>query len=269
MSNQASEETHQIHCEEISFFGTGQSIILNEVSFRAESGQVLGIIGPNGSGKSSLLRCLAGLKRPDLGRIMLDGIDISSLTLHERAKRISYLPAKPFMAWPISVMDAVSLGRYPYSRGIKSNNDEARDLVMSQLTALGLDHLRKRSVNTLSSGEQMRVHLSRLFVTNANIILADEPNSNLDPKFQLQTMSALRGSASRGAIVFIVLHDLALAANFCDDLYLLDKGELVQAEKNELLENPKYFEEVFELERERDSHWNIPWKIQAYRRAKL
>ena len=81
-------------------------------------------------------------------------------------------------------------------------------------------------------------------------------------------MSALREYASRGAIVFIVLHDLALAANFCDELYLLNKGELVQAQKNELLENPKYFEEVFELERERDSQWNIPWKIQGYRRAK-
>ena len=268
MSDQLSEETHQIHCEEISFFGTGQSIILNEVSFQAESGQVLGIIGPNGSGKSSLLRCLAGLKRPDLGKIVVDGIDISSMALHERAKRISYLPANPFMAWPISVMEAVSLGRYPHSRGIKPNNDEARELVMSQLTALGLDHLKERSVNTLSSGEQMRVHLSRLFVTNANIILADEPNSNLDPKYQLQTMSALRESSSRGAIVFIVLHDLALAANFCDELYLLNKGELVQAEKKELLENPKYFEEVFELERERDSQWNIPWKIQGYCRAK-
>ena len=119
MSDQASEETHQIHCEEISFFGTGRSIILNKVSFQAESGQVLGIIGPNGSGKSSLLRCLAGLKRPDLGRIMVDEIDISSLALHERAKRISYLPANPFMAWPISVMEAVSLGRYPHARGVK------------------------------------------------------------------------------------------------------------------------------------------------------
>ena len=268
MSDQVSEENHRIHCEEISFLGTGRSIILNKVSFQAESGQVLGIIGPNGSGKSSLLRCLAGLKRPDLGRIMVDEIDISSLALHERAKRISYLPANPFMAWPISVMEAVSLGRYPHSRGIKPNKDEARELVMSQLTALGLDHLRERSVNTLSSGEQMRVHLSRLFVTNANIILADEPNSNLDPKFQLQTMSALREYASRGAIVFVVLHDLALAANFCDELYLLNKGALVQAEKKELLENPKYFEEVFELERERDSQWNIPWKIQDYRHAK-
>ena len=268
MSDRASEKTHQIHCEEISFFGTGRSIILNKVSFQAESGQVLGIIGPNGSGKSSLLRCLAGLKRPDLGKIVVDGIDISTLALHERAKRISYLPANPFMAWPISVIEAVSLGRYPHARGVKPINDETRELVMPQLTALGLDHLRERSVNTLSSGEQMRVHLSRLFVTNANIILADEPNSNLDPKYQLQTMSALRASASRGAIVFIVLHDLALAANFCDELFLLNKGELVQAEKNELLENPKYFEEVFELERERDSQWNIPWKIQGYRHAK-
>ena len=86
MSDQLSEETHQIHCEEISFFGTGQSIILNEVSFQAESRQVLGIIGPNGSGKSSLLRCLAGLKRPDLGKIVVDGIDISSMALHERAR---------------------------------------------------------------------------------------------------------------------------------------------------------------------------------------
>ena len=268
MNDEASAETHQIHCEEISFFGTGRSIILNKVSFQAESGQVLGIIGPNGSGKSSLLRCLAGLKRPDLGKIVVDGIDISTLALHERAKRISYLPANPFMAWPISVIEAVSLGRYPHARGVKPFNDEACELVMSQLTALGLDHLRERSVNTLSSGEQMRVHLSRLFVTNANIILADEPNSNLDPKFQLQTMSALREYASRGAIVFVVLHDLALAANFCDELYLLNKGELVQAEKKELLENPKYFEEVFELERERDSQWNIPWKIQGYRHAK-
>ena len=268
MSDQVTEETHQIHCEEISFFGTERSIILNKVSFQAESGQVLGIIGPNGSGKSSLLRCLAGLKRPDIGRIMVDEVDVSSLAPHERAKRISYLPASPFIAWPISVIEAVSLGRYPHSKGIKSNKDEARELVMSQLKVLDLDHLRERSVNTLSSGEQMRVHLSRLFVTNANIILADEPNSNLDPKYQLQTMSALSASASRGAIVFIVLHDLALAANFCDELFLLNKGELVQAEKNELLENPKYFEEVFELKREKDSHWNIPWKIQGYRRAK-
>ena len=112
---------------------------------------------------------------------------------------------------------------------------------MSQLTALGLDHLRERSVNTLSSGEQMRVHLSRLFVTNANIILADEPNSNLDPKFQLQTMSALREYASRGAIVFVVLHDLALAANFCDELYLLNKGALVQAEKKRAFRKPRVF----------------------------
>ena len=268
MSDQASEENHQIHCEEISFLGTGRSIILNKVSFQAESGQVLGIIGPNGSGKSSLLRCLAGLKRPDLGKIIVDGIDIFSLALHERAKRISYLPANPFMAWPISVIEAVSLGRYPHARGVKPINDEARELVLSQLTALGLDHLRERSVNTLSSGEQMRVHLARLFVTNANIILADEPNSNLDPKFQLQTMSALREYASQGAIVFVVLHDLTLAANFCDELYLLNKGELVLAEKNELLENPVYFEEVFELERESESQWNIPWKIQDYRRAK-
>ena len=268
MRDQGSEETHQIHCEKVSFFGTGRSIILNEVSFQAESRQVLGIIGPNASGKSSLLRCLAGLKRPDLGKIVLDGIDISSLALQERARKISYLPANPSIAWPISVMEAVSLGRYPHSRGIKPHNDEARELVMSQLSALGLNHLRERSVNTLSSGEQMRVHLSRLFVTNANVILADEPNSNLDPKYQLQTMSALRECASQGAIVFIVLHDLALAANFCDELYLLNKGELVQAEKNELLEDPKYFEEVFELERERDSQWKLPWNIQAFRRAK-
>ena len=189
------------------------------------------------------------------------------MALHERARRISYLPANPFIAWPISVMEAVSLGRYPHSRGIKPNNDEAHALIMSQLTALGLDHLRERSVNTLSSGEKMRVHLSRLLVTNASIILADEPNSNLDPKYQLQTMSALRESSSRGAIVFIVLHDLALAANFCDELYLLNKGELIQAKKNELLEDPKYFEEVFELERERNSRWNLLWKIQGYRCA--
>ena len=77
MSDRASEETHQIHCEEISFFGTGRSIILNKVSFHAESGQVLGIIGPNGSGKSSLLRCLAGLKRPNLGKIDLDSLFIT------------------------------------------------------------------------------------------------------------------------------------------------------------------------------------------------
>ena len=265
MSNQLSEKTQLICCEAISLFGTGQSIILNKVSFTAKLGQVLGIIGPNGSGKSSLLRCLAGLKMPDLGRIVLDGIDISSMALQERARRISYLPANPSMAWPISVMEAVSLGRYPHSRGVKPINDQSREIILSQLSALGLDHLRERSVNTLSSGEQMRVHLSRLFVTNADVILADEPNSNLDPKFQLQTMKALREYASHGAIVFLVLHDLALAANFCDQLYLLNKGEVVQAEKKELLENPKYFEEVFELERERNFQWNIPWKVKDYR----
>ena len=213
MSNQLSEGTHQIRCEEISFFGTGQSIILNEVSFQAESRHVLGIIGPNGSGKSSLLRCLAGLRRPDLGRITVDEIDVSSLALHERAKRISYLPANPYMAWPISVIEAVSLGRYPHSRGIKSNKDEARELVMSQLTALGLDHLRERSVNTLSSGEQMRVHLSRLFVTNANIILADEPTGNLDSINSKKIIELLKKvNAEYGVTVIYVTHNKEFAS---------------------------------------------------------
>ena len=267
MSNRLSEKTHQIHCEKISLLGNKKQLILDDVSFRAESGKVLGVIGPNGSGKSSLLRCLAGLEPPESGRIMIDGVDISDIALKERARLISYLPANLNMAWPISVMETVSLGRYPHSTGVKPIDEQAVELVMSELTKLGLDHLKERPVNTLSSGEQMRVHLSRLFVTNANIVLADEPNNNLDPKFQLQAMSALREYASRGALVFVVLHDLTLAANFCDELYLLNKGELVDAEKKDLLENPKYFEEVFELEMEKNSQWSIPWKIQGSRRT--
>ena len=194
--------------------------------------------------------------------------DSSNIALKDRARLISYLPANLYMAWPISVMETVSLGRYPHSTVIKPLDEQAVELVMSELTKLGLDHLKDRPVNTLSSGEQMRVHLSRLFVTNANIVLADEPNNNLDPKFQLQAMSALRQYASRGALVFVVLHDLTLAANFCDELYLFNKGELVDAEKKDLLENPKYLEEVFELEMEKNSQWSIPWKIQGSRRTR-
>jgi len=192
---------------------------LRDVTLRAPSGQVLGLIGPNGAGKSTLLMALAGLLSAN-GSVRLGDTDLHAIPLRDRARRIGYLPQQGRSAWALTVHDVVALGRLPWQDQDEAAIDEA-------LQATGVEPLRDRPIDALSGGEQARVWLARVLAGRPDVLLADEPLASLDLFHQQQVAQALRTYASQGHVVVLAIHDLSLAARYCDRLMLMQQGQCV------------------------------------------
>jgi iron complex transport system ATP-binding protein len=184
------------------------------------------VIGPNGAGKTTLLRAAAGLVRPSAGQVVLGGRPVTGMSATERARAIAYLPQGGTVAWPLPVHDVVALGRLPYGESPDRLSVTGRRCVGAALSALGLRGLETRPATALSGGERARVLVARALATGAPVLLADEPVAALDPRHQLVVLDVLRDRARAGATVVAVMHDLALAARFGDEIVLLNGGRL-------------------------------------------
>ena len=189
-------------------------------------GGVIGLIGPNGAGKSTLVRAIAGLIPAD-GGILIDGAPIASMSLRDRARHIAYLPQGQSVHWPLTVERLVALGRLPHLAPFARPGDADAQAIERALERTELLPLRDRPIDELSGGERARVLLARALAVEAPLLLADEPLAALDPAHQIEVMALLRAEAARGATVIAVLHDLTLAARWCDRLLLIDQGSLV------------------------------------------
>lgn len=201
--------------------------LLADVNVELEAGQVLGIIGPNGAGKSTLLRLLAGLDRPTGGTVHLDDDDIHAQTPAARARHIGYHPQRAILHWPLSVVAVVALGRYAHGASMENLSALDHDAITQAITYCGLDDMVERRADQLSGGELARVHIARLLAGRHRLLLADEPIANLDPRFQLEILKALRAHAGELGGAVVVLHDLNIAARHCDRLLLLAEGRVV------------------------------------------
>lgn len=205
----------------------GPALVLSDVSLDLLPGQVLGVLGPNGAGKSSLLAGLGGELRPAAGRVLLDHRPLADWPGPARARRLAVLPQSSSLEFAFRVEEVVGLGRLPHASG------RAQDLeiIAAALEAADAGHLRGRSYLTLSGGERQRVHLARVLAQlwpggSEQVLLLDEPTSMLDPLHQHSILQAVRGCAERGTAVLVILHDLNLAARYCDRLLLLADGRL-------------------------------------------
>ena len=198
--------------------------LLDNVNVQLRAGEVLGIIGPNGAGKSTLLKVLAGVQAPDAGSILFMNKALDATAPAARARSLGYLEQRPFVHWPLTVAQVAGLARLAHddfgSAGAQRSIDAALDATDTMA-------LRARAFQTLSEGEKMRAHLARVLAGDPRVILADEPIAALDPWHQLQVLELLRAEAARGRAVAVVLHDLQLAARFCDRLLLLNGGHAV------------------------------------------
>jgi iron complex transport system ATP-binding protein len=202
----------------------GGRLLLDRISIEVGTGEVVAIVGPNGAGKTTLLRAAAGLIAAT-GTIRLGGAAVAGLSRRERARRVAYLPQGHAIYWPLPVADVVALGRLP--RGAGADLSEADRLaVANAMAATGVTTYADRAVTTLSGGERARVALARVLATEAPLILADEPTTSLDPRYQLVTVDILRRHAAAGGGVVAVLHDLALAARLADRVILLHEGRV-------------------------------------------
>lgn len=227
----------------------GQNLVLADISLDIRPGEVLGVLGPNGAGKSTLLAALCGDLRPSEGHIWLDQQALSLWNGPERARRLAILPQTSTLDFAFRVEEVVGMGRLPHHTG------HARDaeIVHAALHAADVEHLAGRSYLALSGGERQRVHLARVLAQlwpgqSGQTLLLDEPTSMLDPLHQHTTLKAIRAFADRGAAVLIILHDLNLAARYCDRLLLLEDGRVRALADPQTVLQPAALKAVFGLD---------------------
>ena len=200
--------------------------LLQDVDIAVQAGEVLGLLGPNGAGKTSLLRVLAGVLEADAGETFIGEQPMSAVSRQERARSVAYLAQDAEVHWPLSVTSVVALGRLPHRRGLAALSATDNDAIARALRSTQTLQLADRRLNTLSGGERMRVLVARMLATEADVLLADEPVTGLDPFFQLEFMDLFTNEAAAGRGVVLVLHDLALALRYCDRVVLLDGGRV-------------------------------------------
>lgn len=200
---------------------------LTRVDLSLKRGELVGLIGPNGAGKSSLLKVMAGLQKTTQGTVLLQGKDISAWDDFERARTLGYLAQSSEIHWPLQVSRLVALGRVPHLPGWASLSADDERRVAAALRQTDTWHLKDRAATTLSGGEKCRVLLARVLAGEPGIVLADEPIAALDPAHQLKVMNSFRAFSDAGGGAVLALHDLSIAARYCDRLALLRGGELV------------------------------------------
>ena len=220
----------------------GGQEILHGIDLEAHSGQMVGLIGPNGSGKSTLLRCICRALQPTGGAVLLDGAGLEQMSLRQSAQKMAVVAQHNAYAFDFTVEELVLLGRTPHKRPLERDTPADQSIAAQALAQVGLAGFGPRSYATLSGGEQQRVILARALAQQTPCLLLDEPTNHLDIKYQLDMLDLVRGL---GRTVLAALHDLNLAAAYCDWLYALQDGRLVGSGAPQDLLTPAFIRRVY------------------------
>jgi iron complex transport system ATP-binding protein len=214
-------------CEAVGVgFGYDRRAVFRDVSFAIFPGELVALCGPNGAGKSTLLRLLVGLHEPVAGSVRLGNALVGELPRREIARRAALLPQDAPYDLPLTVREAVALGRLPHRQRFQTISEADLDAVARALLLTDTTALADRPVTEISGGERQRVSLARALAQEAPLLLLDEPIAGLDLAHQLQALDLLRATVDTGRAALVALHDLSLAARRCDRMLLLAEGAL-------------------------------------------
>lgn len=219
--------------------------ILKGIDLDASSQELVGVIGPNGSGKSTLLKCIYRVLKPTGGAVFLDGKSLDGYSYRESARRIAVVAQHNYYNFDFSVRDVVLMGRSPHKRALDRDTAEDYQIVAESLETVGMTSFADRSFSTLSGGEQQRVILARALAQRTPCLILDEPTNHLDIKYQLQLMDLVRGL---DRTVIAAVHDLNIAAMYCDRLYAVKAGRIVGQGAPKTLLTSEFIREVYEVD---------------------
>ena len=236
--------------------------ILKGIDIELGNKEFIGVIGPNGSGKSTLLKCLYRNLSPSSGSIYIDNIEIGKISTRESAKKIGVLAQHNNQSFDFTVLDMVLMGRSPYKKLMDRDTKEDYEIVYEAIDKVNIRHLANRSFNSLSGGEQQRVILARALAQKTKCLILDEPTNHLDIKYQLQLMEIVK---DLGIEVIAAIHDLNIAAMYCDKIYVLKNGEIVAYGTPKDVLTKELIKEVYDVDAkvikdEEDDSINIIYK---------
>ncbi|MFE2294445.1 ABC transporter ATP-binding protein [Streptomyces sp. NPDC059452] len=233
-------------------YGTGEGRhLVDGVDLTAADGETVGLVGPNGSGKTTLLRCVYGTLRPTHGRVLLDGDDLATLPVKARAQRIATVPQDSHAGFELTVGQVVAMGRAPHKRFWEADNAADTALVTDALKRVGIAALEPRTFSSLSGGERQRALVARALVQQPSLVVLDEPTNHLDIRYQLEILSLIR---ELGTTNLLALHDLNLAAYYCDRIYVLKDGRVVASGTPEEVLTAELLGEVYGVAAEVSTH---------------
>lgn len=225
----------------------GAKEILKGVSINSQNQEFVGLIGPNGSGKSTLLKCIYRILKPNAGQIFLDGTELSSMSVKASAKKVAVVAQHNYYNFEFSVREVVLMGRAPHKRALERDNANDYAIVEKALQTVGMSEFADRSFSTLSGGEQQRVILARALAQQTPCLILDEPTNHLDITHQLELMRIVK---ELDVTVISAIHDLNIAAMFCDRIYAIQDGEIVGQGSPEKLLTPEFIRNVYHVEAE-------------------
>ncbi len=221
-----------------------QRAIIESVSLALEPGVITGVVGPNGSGKTTLLHLIMGLRKPSEGTVLYDEQPIASLSSRARSRRVALCEQHPQTHLELTVREIVGLGRLPHIGHWPGAKDPHIGVIEEALKLAEVEHLADRSWATLSGGERQRTQLARAIAQEPEVLMLDEPTNHLDLRHQISLMETI---GCLGLTTVAVLHDLDLAAAFCDRLVVMHEGHMVAHGPTAEVLNPELIAEVFRV----------------------
>ena len=229
-------------------FSVEAAKLLDRVNVSAEPGQFVGLIGPNGAGKSTLLRAISNVLNYQEGSVSILGADLKSLPARAVAELLALVPQIAPYTQGFTAFELVLMGRYPHLGRFQVEGRADDRLARDAMRLTETDRFETRTIETLSGGERQRVFLARAVAQQPQVLLLDEPTSNLDILHQLKILTLVRQLVDDGLTAIAAIHDLNLAARFCDRLVLISEGRVAADGPAKDVLTPEMIESAFGVE---------------------
>ena len=230
-------------------FGYKSTPVLEDINLSVTRGKFYGLIGPNGSGKTTLLDMLAATIRPDRGEVFFKNKPLASYRRQELARLVALVPQDFTLGFDYTVFDVVLMGRHPHIPRFSSPSGKDLDLVENALALMDIEGLRDRTATDLSGGEKQRVVVARALAQDTEVLILDEATSNLDIRHTIEIMQVIYSRVVQKAVTVVAaIHDLNLAAAFCDELVVLNNGRIVAGGPVQEILTDELIRQVFSVE---------------------